>query len=120
MATITAAWAKNQTLGTDGTIAGNGSTTDTIDLSASGYDTVKIWIDVTLGSSSGVLAEFFSDDGTNTSTQAAPTFEITANGTYDVEIANVPGVDVKLTNQDASNATGTITRRYAGRTWSST
>jgi hypothetical protein len=122
MATTTATWTENQTLRSAATLAAGATSTHDLDIDASGYDTVVLQFDIAHSSSSGVTVELFSspDSGTTDDTESlAGGFSTDGTDvTKSVVVMGHPHIQVSITNDDGSNATGNISVLYAGRTWS--
>jgi hypothetical protein len=124
MATTTATWTENQTLRSAATLSSGGTSTHDLDIDNNGYDLVTLQFDITHSSSSGITAELFSspDSGTTDDTESlAGGFSTDGTDvTKTVVVMGHPYIQVKLTNDDGSNATGNIAILYAGRKWDTT
>jgi hypothetical protein len=124
MATTTATWTENQTLRSAATLAAGTTSTHDLDIDASGYDTVVLQFDIAHSSSSGVTVELFSspDSGTTDDTESLAG-GFSTDGTdvkKTVVVMGHPHIQVSITNDDGSNATGNIAVLYAGRKWDTT
>lgn len=124
MATTKPVWTENQTLRSAATLSAGATSTHDLDMDANGYDTAAIQINITHSSSTGITVEFFSspDSGTTDDDNALPG-SFSTSGTDEIRTVVVmshPHIQVKLTNDDGSNATGNISILYAGRQWDTT
>lgn len=124
MATTTAVWTENQTLRSAATISAGGTETSDLDIDANGYDLVTLQFDITHASSSGVTVNLFSspDSGTTDDNESLAG-GFSTDGTDVVKTVVVmghPHIQVSITNDDGSNATGNIAVLYAGRKWDTT
>ncbi|MDJ0512809.1 MAG: hypothetical protein QNJ62_05130 [Methyloceanibacter sp.] len=126
MAAITRNWTENQTLRSAATIAAGDSSSDRLDIkddaTIGGADIVRLFVDYTKGSSSGITVEVFeSVDGGTTDTDV-PMFErsYTASAKFVLVVRDAANVLVNITNDDGSNATGNIAIKYAAAEWLST
>lgn len=121
MATITPNWTEDAPLRTAATLAAAGTDTNDIDAAFLGADALMITTDITLGSSSGVTVEFFrsANSGMNDDNNAFMAYTVTADERRTVAIYGEAYVAVKITNDDGSNNTGSISQIFAWRNWSS-
>lgn len=120
MATISPSWTEAVVLRSAATLAASGTATYDIDLDTLGADRSDIQVNITIGSSSGVTVEIFGspDSGTTDDTTALVSYTVSAN---DIRTITVTGAyrQIKLTNNDGSNATGNISIQHAWRQWTS-
>lgn len=124
MVTTTPTWSAEQT-GLNATISAGSDGDTNIDLATNGWDIVAGMVDVTLASSSGVTVYIYrsTDSGTDFATGASLPggFTVSADGVYPLPtIMGEDYVRVRVTNDDGSNATGTVTVTYQGRKWDTT
>ena len=114
-------WSAEQT-GYSNTIAAGGSGDTDIDLATNGWDMATGVIDVALSSASSVTVDIYrSTDGgvTFSNSSLAGGFTIDASAKYPLpDILAESFVRFRVTNNDGTNPTGTITLTYQGRQWS--
>jgi hypothetical protein len=130
MATTTAVWNEGNTLRSAATLSSGGTSTHDLDINdnattgVKGADTIVLQFDITHSSSTGITVELFSspDSGTTDDTESlAGGFSTDGTDvTKTVVVMGHPHIQVKLTNDDGSNATGNIAILYAARTWDTT
>lgn len=120
MATIKPVWTENVSVRSAATLASAGTATHDIDLDNLGADRSDVQIDIIIGSSSGVTVEVFGspDSGTTDDTLALLTYTVAANDRRTLRLTGAYR-QIKLTNNDGSNATGNITIIHAWRNWNS-
>lgn len=120
MATIKPVWTENVSVRSAATLAASGTATHDIDLNTLGADRSDVQIDIVIGSSTGVTVEIFGspDSGTTDDTTPIVTYLTDANDRRTITLTG-PYRQIKLTNNDGSNATGNITIVHAWRNWSS-
>ena len=120
MATISPAWTENVSVRSAATLASSGTATHDIDLDTLGADRSDVQIDIIVGSSSGVTVEIFGspDSGTTDDTTPLMSYIVSANDRRTLTLTGAYR-QIKLTNNDGSNATGNITIIHAWRQWSS-
>ena len=121
MATTTAKWTENLTLRAAATLAAGATEGHDLDLDANGYDTVTLQFNIAHGSSAGVTVNLFSspDSGTTDDNESLAG-GFTTDGTDVIKTVVVMAhafVRVSITNDDGTNATGSISILYAGRQW---
>ena len=121
MATITPLWTENVSIRSAATLAASGTATHDVDLDNLGADRYDIQVDITIGSSSGVTVEIFGspDSGTTDDTTALMSYTVDASDRRTLVVTG-PYRQVKLTNDDGTNATGNIAIIGAWRNWDST
>ena len=120
MATISSSWTENVSVRSAATIAAGATATHDIDLDTLGADLSEVQIDITIGSSSGVTVEIFGspDSGVTDDTTALVSYTVAASDRRTIALTGAYR-QVKLTNNDGSNATGNIAIIHAWRQWTS-
>ena len=120
MATISPSWTENVSVRSAATISAGATATHDIDLDTLGADLSETQIDITIGSSSGVTVEIFGspDSGTTDDTTALVSYTVAANDRRSLSLTGAYR-QIKLTNDDGSNATGNIAIIHAWRQWTS-
>ena len=120
MATIKPSWTRSVVLRAAATLAAGASATVDIDLENLGADLSEPQIDIIIGASSGVTVEIFGspDDGTTDDTTALISYTVAANDRRTIALTGAHR-QIKLTNNDGSNATGNIAIQHAWRQWTS-
>ena len=120
MATISPTWTENISVRSAATLAAAASATHDIDLDNLGADRSDVQIDIIVGSSSGVTVEIFGspDSGTTDDTTPLMSYTVSADDRRTLTLTGAYR-QIKLTNNDGSNATGNITIIHAWRQWSS-
>ena len=123
MATVGPTWTSSADVIASGTIGAGSNSTGNVDLEdTSKYDIAKLQIDVTDSGSASVTVEVFgsNDNGTTVDTTPILAYETDATGSRDSRTLPVIGHDwlqVKVTNNDGSNATGTVHVTEKRRQW---
>jgi len=121
MATIKPVWTENVSVRSAATLAAGATATHDIDLDNLGADLSEVQIDIAIGSASSVTVEIFGspDSGTTDDTTALLSYTVDANDRRTLQLGGAYR-QIKLTNDDGSNATGNITIIHAWRQWDST
>lgn len=121
MATIKPVWTENVSVRSAATLAAGGTATHDIDLDNLGADRSDVQIDITIGSSSGVTVEVFGSPDSGTTDDTTPLMSYTVDvSDRRTLVLTGPYRQIKLTNNDGSNATGNIAIDHAWRQWDST
>ena len=120
MATISPSWTEAVSVRTAATLAASTTSPHNIDLAALGADRSDVQIDIIIGDASGVLVEIVGspDSGTTEDTTALLSYVVTANDRRTLIMTGAYR-RIKLTNQDATDATGNIAIQHAWRQWTS-
>lgn len=118
MATISPLWTVNQELRAPATLAGGASADHDLNLATLGFDLVSVQVSIVKGAASSInVAVYMSPDGgTTDDTLSIAAYTVTADEVRTFEIVG-PHAQIRLTNNDGSNATGNIGVKYAGRKW---
>lgn len=120
MATISPNWTEAVSLRAAATLAASGTATNDIDLDTLGADRSEVQVDITIGSSTGVTVEVFgsTDSGTTDDTTPLLAYTVAANDRRTLILTGAYR-QIKLTNNDGTNATGNIGIDHAWRQWTS-
>lgn len=116
-------WNENNTLGTDGTLAGNASSDDQLNLTSLGgqmADAAVLHVSVTKLTASSVTVQVFGEASVQGAADVAPEYSYTvttATAKLSIPVTGFARVNLHIQNDDGSNPTGTITRRYDYRYW---
>ena len=116
MATYSHTWTEDQTLRSAATLAAGASDTgNKVDVATDGSFGVVIWMDVTIGSSTGVTVKAMGSVDSGTTDTDDPLYKRTvdANTKWMFIIIGIPHVNIHIINDDGSNATGNIACKYA-------
>lgn len=116
MADINRKWLKNQTIGTDATLAAGATRNETLDLATSGYDRYDLTIDVAIGTSTGIRIRLL-----RTTSDTKPLRSISIDSTEKIPWEQVTGSEriLQIINDDGANPTGTIAIRADFGKWES-
>jgi hypothetical protein len=121
MATISPSWTENVSVRASANLGAGASDTNSIDLANLGADLSVVQVDIDIGSSSGVTVEFFSDSNSGSKADTTPilSYTVDSDDIRSIPIYGHPYIDVKVTNDDGSNAVTDITIVHSWRQWTS-